>query len=656
MPIDASAYDQNLPNGWEQTLEAHTKSGTSAQILAALMMASADPIIAIDISKSIVVFNLGAERILGIDSAEALGKQISEVLPAEYMAGHDARIDRFMKATSGSTTTGQIDAISMVRADGKHIVIEASLTRFEFESNLYVSAVIHDVTARVLAEKLARDSERFLDSIIQGTEQVITRISVDQESGSMQYDFISNLAGERMGLSVQEMMDSPSLFLELIHPEDKDRFLRDSRKVAETGQTSKLIYRVRDREGIYRTLERTSRPSFDEKGRVIYIYSFTIDVTDQVQMQAQIERSEDLYRKLIDGIAETVIVISINSSEPRFTIDFVSDHVQEMLGYSPENFRKHEGLNFDIIHPDDQSRASTFLHRVISIHHSETETYRIRHIDGNYRWIEVTPVASNVNDELGRKLYCLAKDVTNMRLAQELQTAKEVAEQASQAKSQFLSRLSHELRTPLNAILGYSQLLETQKSQDDSTNFVTNIHDAGITLLRMIDDVLDIVQADSGSLRLTFESIQVSDLLHELEISMEGSLKERQVLLNFGSIDEQCNFVWADRLRLKQVLKNLLDNAIRHGASPGTIDIQIQVCRESYVQISIRDYGPGISEQDQVKMFSPFERLNADSRGETGTGLGLSLCERLITNMNGSIGVESHLGSGTTFWVEIPKF
>ncbi len=236
----------------------------------------------------------------------------------------------------------------------------------------------------------------------------------------------------------------------------------------------------------------------------------------------------------------------------------------------------------------------------------------------------------------------------------ELDAARQIAEKANLAKTDFLSSMSHELRTPLGAILGFAQLLETGSPAPTPGQMrsVDQILQAGWYQLELINEILDLAMVESGKLSLTSEAVPLTEVMQECEAMVEVQARKRGIHVSFPRL-ERIYVVQADRVRLKQVLINLLSNAIKYNRAGGRVMVDCLEISPGRVRIEVQDTGEGLSEEKIGQLFQSFNRLGQEAGREEGTGIGLVMTKRLVELMGGAVGVRSTAGKGSVFWIEM---
>lgn len=267
--------------------------------------------------------------------------------------------------------------------------------------------------------------------------------------------------------------------------------------------------------------------------------------------------------------------------------------------------------------------------------------------------VSITALRDDYGDIIGYLLIGTDNSVRK-QVELELKDAMAVAEKANLAKSDFLSSMSHELRTPLSAILGFAQLIESGTPVPTPTQkrSVDQILKAGWYLLDLINEILDLALIESGKLSLSLEPISLAEVMHECRDMIEPQTQKRDIRVTFPTFDAAC-YVCADRTRLKQVLINLLSNAIKYNRVGGSVAVNCLVTVKDRLRICVDDTGEGLSPEKLSLLFQPFNRLGQESSAEEGTGIGLVMTKRLVELMDGAIGVDSIVGGGSSFWIDL---
>ncbi len=277
-----------------------------------------------------------------------------------------------------------------------------------------------------------------------------------------------------------------------------------------------------------------------------------------------------------------------------------------------------------------------------------------RRKDGSEVPVEIS--LSPLETETGTLITAAIRDVTERKRIESLAgEARQEAERANRAKSEFLSRMSHELRTPLNSIIGFAQLLALDELEKNQREGVEQILKGGRHLLELINEVLDISRIEAGTMGVSLEPVHLGSVLAEALSLIRPLADDSKVSLLGDPADLNDFHVLADHQRLKQVLLNLFSNAVKYNHAGGEVRVDCDLPTAERIQISISDTGIGMSENQLAKLFSPFERLGADRTEIEGTGLGLALSKTLVEVMGGTIEAESSLGSGTTLRVELER-
>jgi len=527
-------------------------------------------------------------------------------------------------------------------ADGHWMVVEARGRALQSADGEFRQAVFiaRDITSNITAEAdLAKSRETTRAILDAATDSIIVidrnLTIVEASPGTENLHGVP--AAARVGRHVTEF----------VVDDDREFVERSFRTAFERDEAVSLRCQIRHQDGHIVTLEMRGRTLRDGDGPPTRLVFISRDITESVAWEVALARSYSKTKAILDAAPDSIIVIDRN-----LVILEASPGTERIYGYPKEERMGQSAMA--IMHPDDQARVIAELERLFAQGNEELMSYRFRarHADGRWLMIETRGRLLRYEDGESHRAVLVSRDVTDTVGAEEaLAAAKEEAERANAAKSEFMSRMSHELRTPLNSVLGFAQILQMELQSSEDLELVDHVYKSGQHLLTLINEVLDISRVESGHIGLTPESVNLHEVVSECLDIIDPQARERGV--DIGLDDSFDYAVLADHLRLKQVILNLLSNAIKYNRSHGNVTIQCKV-RGDTVRFSVSDTGFGIAPDLRERLFTAFDRLDAESRGIEGTGLGLTLSKTLIEAMGGQLGFETEVDAGSTFWFELP--
>ena len=364
-----------------------------------------------------------------------------------------------------------------------------------------------------------------------------------------------------------------------------------------------------------------------------------------VSTQQALKKNENYLKSLIASLDDIIVEMDVDGN-------ILSLHTNDKNVFS-EDFTRQE-LNIEsLVDGNIAERYLELVRKAVNTGESQIFEHEVRN-DSNLRWFQ-SNISPKIDDE--RTVVISARDITERKiLEQSIQRAKEEAEFANRAKSEFLSRMSHELRTPLNAVIGFAQLLQMNSYEPlvgTQRQYVFEIGRAGKHLLDLINEVLDLAKIESGKASIILEPVSVAQMMQET-INMITPIAQRAGLkLNGLQCDDAELFVLADHVRLKQVLINLLTNAVKYNKENGKIDFFYER-DDSKLRFHVIDTGIGIASNDVHEIFEPFHRLKEKEQAVEGTGIGLAVVKQLMEMIGGAVFLNSELGSGSHFYIELP--
>ncbi len=488
--------------------------------------------------------------------------------------------------------------------------------------------------------------------------------------------------GATLGFSNEEMMTVP--FLDFVHPDDHAATLAEQKKLEAGAKVMLFENRYRCRDGSYKWLRWTCAPSGD------LWYCVAHDITSIKKSAAALHKANDeleahvMERTAELGAANDMLHAELTERrrteealrEAQQMLELVMNQIPQAIFWKDRhclflgcNYRLAADAGFNS--PEEVKGKSDFDlpwaeyaadYQADDQLVMETNTPKFNIEEHSYQangkvvWLRTNkiPLHDSENQVVG--VLCSYEDITEQKRAvAAIQEARREADAANLAKSEFLSRMSHELRTPLNAILGFGQILNKEALTPLAKESVDYIIRGGRHLLGLVNEILDIASVEAGRLELSLEVIALNDVVPEACALVRPLAAERNILINESSGAWHGNYILADRQRLKQVLINLISNAIKYNREDGEVEISCDQKPDGCISVAVRDTGLGIAPHDLSKLFTPFERLNAATAQIEGTGLGLVLSQRMITAMGGVLRVESVVGQGTTFIFELPQ-
>jgi len=640
--------------------------------------------IATDAQGVIQIFNVGAERMLGYKAEEVVDKStpadisdaqelivrataLSQELGTPITPGFDALV---FKASRGIE---DIYELTYIRKDGSRFPAIVSVTALRDEQDKVIGYLLigTDNTARKAAEEALLRAGALQAAIFNSAN--FSSIATDAQ-GVIQ---IFNVGAERMlGYKAEEVVDKST-------PADisdaQELIVRATALSQELGTPitpgfDALVFKAsRGIEDIYElTYIRKDGSRFpaivsvtalrDEQDKVIGYLLIGTDNTARKQVEAeqavldQRLRDQQFYtRSLIESNIDAMM-----TTDSRGIISDVNQQMQTLTGCTRDELIGAPFKNYFT----DPRRAEEGITRVLREGKVTNYELTAHARDGTETVVSYNATTFHDRDRKLQGVFASARDITERKEFEqtlqrnnvELETATAAAEKANRAKSEFLSSMSHELRTPLNAILGFAQLVESGSPEPTPVQRrnIEQILKAGWYLLELINEILDLALIESGRLALSNEPVSLAEVLTECRAMIEPQAQTRDIDITFPRFDMPY-FVKADRTRVKQILINLLFNAVKYNRESGSVQVECAESGPSSIRIRVRDTGLGLAPEQLGQLFQPFNRLGKETSTVEGTGIGLVVTKRLVELMGGAIGAESVVDVGSVFWIELER-
>ena len=631
--------------------------------------------IATDAKGVIQIFNVGAERMLGYAAADVMNKitpaEISD--PEEVIARARAlTVELGTPITSGfealvfkaSRGIEDIYELTYIRKDGSRFPAVVSVTALRDAQSVIIGYLLigTDNTARKQAEEALLKAGALQSAIFNSAN--FSSIATDAK-GVIQ---IFNVGAERMlGYAAADVMNKVTP-AEISDPEEvvaRARALTVELGTPINSGFEALVFKAsRGIEDIYElTYIRKDGSRFPAVVSVTalrdaqsVIIGYLLIGTDNTARKQVEEEQKKLDQRLRDQQFYTRSLIESNidalmTTDPSGIITDVNKQMEALTDCTRDELI---GAPFKNCFTEPE-RAEAAIKLVLRERKVTNYELTAHSRDGKETVVSYNATTFYDRDRKLQGVFAAARDVTERkRLDHELESAKSVAEKANLAKSDFLSSMSHELRSPLNAILGFAQLMDSDvpPATAEQKASIDQILHAGWYLLELINEILDLAVIESGKLSLSVEPVALNEVLLECRAMIEPLMAKRGLRLTLP-VQGASPVVLADRTRLKQVLINLLSNAIKYNIVGGLVVVECVTSTANVIRITVRDTGPGLPAEKLSQLFQPFNRLGQEGGEEEGTGIGLVMSKLLVELMGGTIGVESTVGMGSVFWLDL---
>ena len=636
-------------------------AGSLAQFQA-IVDAAADAIVIAHADGRIDTVNRATLRVFGYDDArELIGRDLAVLMPASEAERHSGYIANHQEGKPPRVIGIPGRQLTALRRDGTQFPIELSVSSFAASGRRYLTGIVRDATDRVESERALRASEARLSLFIEFVPAAIAVFDTDMCYLAMSRRYLTdrqfdeNSRDRLIGRSHYE-----------IFPEVSDRWRVIHRGVLAGERASSAAEPFLRADGRVNWVSWEMVPWRQADGSIGGAMLFSEDITERRAAEAALRDSESRLR-LVQQIGG-VVFTDRTLPDPDAV---VSDGFAGIYGLPPGMQHVPVTEILARVHPDDRDRVTAVIQQTLDSTGTIATEFRICRPDGVVRWIglrseafpgptglvqRIVSAQQDITEIVTAREILLARQVELERMARHLRKARDLAEQANRAKSRFLSSMSHELRTPLNGIIGYAHLLHMEGDLNaQQGNRVDAMLEAGRHLLEMIDCVLDMSEIEAE--HVAVRSVEVDPRLTVAAcLDLVRPLADaKRLALRVAPTPGAPPTVATDPTRLRQVLLNLLGNAVKFTAH-GSVEVRLgQSADGSALRVEVVDTGSGIPSEQRQRLFQDFDRLDIEATaGVEGSGLGLATSRRLATLMGGSLGYRDNPAGGSVFWLELP--
>lgn len=598
-----------------------------------------DGIITIDSKGIIRDFNHAAETIFGWQSHEVIGNNVNMLMPEPQRGQHDSYLRNYLISGEAKIIGAGREVIGL-RKDGSHFPLRLAIGEAALQNNTLFVGFITDISKRKQMEEALRNSEQQYRSLISNLPGIAFRCRFDKDWSML---FVSNAVERLTGWPPEDFIQGKKTFAQLLHPDDVQWTSLKVSEMLATDMAYMIEYRIIDRSGNERWVSESASGVRGIDGNIEWIDGVIIDITDNKRRRAEFEG-------VVNAISRSLAVVEFDLNG---TIMHANQNFLDITGYRLDELvsRKHAVLCSTI-----ESNSTEYLAFWEALRKGIYTSGDFRRFGKNGKEIWIHGSYNPIFDPDGHpyKIIKFASDLSERHaMEQDLRVAKIKAEQAAAAKNTFLANMSHEIRTPMNAILGFTDVLLNEPVSDSQRRHLTTVRNSARSLLTLLNDILDTAKLEHGSVELEVRDFSLREVCMQVMATLRINAQTKALPLILDYPDTMAEYFQGDALRIQQILLNLIGNAIKF-TEKGEVVLHVSM-QGDQVHLRVRDTGIGIAPNRLDHIFDPFAQADASmSRRFGGTGLGTSISRQLIELMHGRIWVESELGVGSQFHVEIP--
>lgn len=586
-------------------------------------------------------------RFFNLKEEDVLGRTDRELFPDRLANGfRNGDLEALLK-------NQRVERTEVIQIGGRthHLLMSRfPLTDGETESPHSIGCVATDISAQYEAQENLHRSEALYRALVEEQSVFVARFKAGGEITFLNSAFRKHF----VNISVAALRD----FLRCVDPAERPRINQEMEALTPAEPVAQVDHKTPAINGSSRWVRWILKGLFEEDGSLSEIQAVGFDITDYRVQSEQMLQREALFSQIFNYTSDQISVYRVEDGTELFLESFNRGFEQGSSGQA--SYSQYIGRNLkELLSPEKRNDLLKLYQKCIDRRESQTFDEEVM-LQGGTKYF-VTTLIPVVDSEGGvERVVSLSRDVSRFkRVEVELKQAKDAAEIASAAKSDFLASMSHELRTPLNVVIGMSQLLETANLSEDERKQVESIQKSGRLLLTLIEDILDLSRIEAGKVKIEYTNFSLQNLIQEVieNFELQAASKKVKLFASFVGFEDRFQVI-GDPTRIRQVVLNLVGNAVKF-TDEGSVEIKVIATNigeggRRNIRFEVRDTGIGIPRDSHHKIFQKFSQVDSGlSRRYGGTGLGLVISRRLVSLMHGDIGFESERGKGSLFWFEL---